>query len=123
MLILAVYMISLFTSGTDEHGKAYIVEWQVRNGERKVKRSFRGLNEYSGHLHFDLNKNSILAAGYNHQIKFWDIDNGNPLGVSIADGNLPDVPLIKFNKDGSLLAWCLVLDPSKKNVVLFCFGS
>nr|XP_017236357.1 PREDICTED: topless-related protein 1-like isoform X2 [Daucus carota subsp. sativus] len=94
----------LFTSGTDEHGKAYIVEWQVRNGERKVKRSFRGLNEYSGHLHFDLNKNSILAAGYNHQIKFWDIDNGNPLGVSIADGNLPDVPLIKFNKDGSLLA-------------------
>ncbi|KAK1382894.1 hypothetical protein POM88_020629 [Heracleum sosnowskyi] len=93
----------LFTSGTDEHGKPYIVEWQVRNGEREVKRAFQGLHECSGQLHFDL-KNCILAAGYNHQIRFWDIDNGSLLGVSIADGDLPDVPLIKFNKDGNLLA-------------------
>ncbi|XP_074359220.1 protein TPR3-like [Apium graveolens] len=94
----------LFTSGTDEHGKPYIVEWRVRNGERKVKRAFQGLQGCSGQLHFDLNKNGILAAGYNHQIRFWDIDNGSLLGVSIADGNLPDVPLIKFNQDGNLLA-------------------
>lgn len=79
----------LFTSGTDEHGKPFIVEWRVRNGERKVKRAFRGLHGCSGMLHFDLNKNCILAAGYNHQIRFWDINNGSLLGVSIADGNLP----------------------------------
>lgn len=71
---------------------------------KEKSRPFQGLDECSGQLHFDLNNNCILAAGFNHQIRFWDIDNGSLLGVSIADGNLPDVPLIKFNNDGNLLA-------------------
>lgn len=40
-------------------------------------------------MHFDMNKNRILAAGDQYHIKFWDMDNASLLDICDAEGGLP----------------------------------
>ncbi|MDD0148585.1 hypothetical protein PSY31_23130, partial [Shigella flexneri] len=55
-------------------------------------------------VQFDTAQNHILAAGEDNQIKFWDVDNTTMLSSTEADGGLPGLPRLRFNKEGNLLA-------------------
>ncbi|KAL0311748.1 UNVERIFIED_CONTAM: Topless-related protein 1 [Sesamum radiatum] len=73
-------------------------------------------------VQFDTSSNRFLAAGDEHLIKIWDMDNAEILAVIDADGGLPvglcgglmwvsisfqfikEKPYICFNKNGNLLA-------------------
>ncbi|KAL8230398.1 hypothetical protein R6Q57_000176 [Mikania cordata] len=91
-----------FTSGSNEDGVAYLVEWI--ESECAVKRTYLGLGkQYAGVVQFDTT-NRFLAAGDEFSIKFWDMDNKLLLFSTNADGGLPASPCIRFSKDGILLA-------------------
>ncbi|XP_038993347.1 topless-related protein 1-like [Hibiscus syriacus] len=93
----------LFSCGTSKEGESFIVEWNESEGA--VKRTYQGFHKRSlGVVQFDTTKNRYLAAGDDFSIKFWDMDNVQPLTSIDADGGLPASPRIRFNKYGSLLA-------------------
>ncbi|KAB2065464.1 hypothetical protein ES319_A09G090300v1 [Gossypium barbadense] len=93
----------LFSCGTSKEGESFIVEWNESEGA--VKRTYQGFRKRSlGVVQFDTTKSRYLAAGDDFSIKFWDMDNVQPLTSYDAEGGLPASPRIRFNKDGSLLA-------------------
>ncbi|KAL8496924.1 hypothetical protein ACS0TY_020563 [Phlomoides rotata] len=93
----------LFSCGTNENGESYIVEWSESEGF--ILRTYSGLSKYSsGMVQFDTAINRYLAAGDDHAVKIWDMDNTEILAVVDADGGLPASPDICFNEKGSLLA-------------------
>uniref|UniRef100_A0A7N0U966 CTLH domain-containing protein n=1 Tax=Kalanchoe fedtschenkoi TaxID=63787 RepID=A0A7N0U966_KALFE len=93
----------LFSCGTSREGESHLVEWNESEGA--VKRTYSGFKKRSlGVVQFDTTRNRFLAAGDEFQIKFWDMDNTNMLTVIDADGGLPASPILRFNKDGSMLA-------------------
>ncbi|KAL8155491.1 topless-related protein 2-like [Apium graveolens] len=93
----------LFSCGTSKYGYSYLVEWNPEEGT--IIGVFSGLSKKSvGVVQFDTTQNKYLAAGEDSQIKFWDMDRSIILLVIDADGGLSNVPCLKFNKEGSLLA-------------------
>ncbi|KAI3467994.1 hypothetical protein Pfo_024657 [Paulownia fortunei] len=93
----------LFSCGTNKNGESYIVEWNESEG--LIIRNYHGLSKCSSAMvQFDTSTNRFLAAGDEHLIKIWDMDNAEILAVIGADGDLPARPYICFNKKGSLLA-------------------
>ncbi|KAL2525724.1 Topless-related protein 1 [Abeliophyllum distichum] len=93
----------LFSCGTNKDGGSYLVEWNQSEGF--VMRNYRGLCKHaSGQVRFDTSNNKYLAAGDEHVIKVWDMDNAEILAVIDADGGLLANPYICFNKEGTLLA-------------------
>ncbi|CAI8590152.1 unnamed protein product [Vicia faba] len=93
----------LFSCGTSKDGDNFLVEWNENDGS--AKRTYSGLtNKAFGTVQFDASKNRFLAAGADNQIKFWDVDSTNVLTEINADGGLPNLPRLKFNKKGDLLA-------------------
>ncbi|CAK9188200.1 unnamed protein product [Ilex paraguariensis] len=84
-------------------GVSYIVEWDQTEGY--LMRTYVGLHKCSaGVVQFDTSKNRFLAAGDDHLIKVWDVDNCELLTTIDADGDLPASPYIRFNKKGTFLA-------------------
>ncbi|GMY21830.1 topless-related protein 3-like isoform X2 [Fagus crenata] len=93
----------LFSCGTSKDGDSYLVEWNESEGA--IKRSYTGFRKKSaGVVQFDTTQNHFLAAGEDSQIKFWDMDNTNILTSTDAEGGLPSLPRLRFNKEGNLLA-------------------
>ncbi|EAY73338.1 hypothetical protein OsI_01216 [Oryza sativa Indica Group] len=95
----------LFSCGTSKDGDSYLVEWNESEGS--IKRTYSGFRKKSagvGVVQFDTAQNHILAAGEDNQIKFWDVDNTTMLSSTEADGGLPGLPRLRFNKEGNLLA-------------------
>ncbi|KAK4415399.1 Topless-related protein 1 [Sesamum alatum] len=93
----------LFSCGTNKNGESYIVEWNETEGF--IIRNYHGLSKCSSAMvQFDTSSNRFLAAGDEHLIKIWDVDNAEILAVIDADGGLPENPYICFNKNGNLLA-------------------
>lgn len=93
----------LFSCGTNKNGESYIVEWN--DSEGSIIRNYHGLSKRSSSfVQFDTCINQFLAAGDEHLIKIWDMDNDEVLAVLDGDGGLPASPHIRFSKKGSLLA-------------------
>ncbi|KAJ1699335.1 hypothetical protein LUZ63_007847 [Rhynchospora breviuscula] len=93
----------LFSCGTSKEGDSFLVEWNESEGA--IKRTYTGFRKKSnGVVQFDTAQNRFLAAGEDNQIKFWDFDNTNMLTSTEADGALPSLPRLRFNKEGNLLA-------------------
>ncbi|EEF49925.1 WD-repeat protein, putative [Ricinus communis] len=94
----------LFSCGTSKEGDSFLVEWNESEGA--IKRHYAGFRKKStaGVVQFDTTQNHFLAAGEDGQIKFWDMDNTNVLTSIDADGGLPSLPRLRFNKEGNLLA-------------------
>ncbi|KAJ1383310.1 WD40/YVTN repeat-like-containing domain superfamily [Sesbania bispinosa] len=93
----------LFSCGTSKDGDSFLVEWNESEGA--LKRTYSGFRKKSaGVVQFDTTKNRLLAAGEDNQIKFWDMDNINVLTSTDAEGGLPSLPRLRFNKEGTLLA-------------------
>ncbi|KAF7036155.1 hypothetical protein CFC21_046900 [Triticum aestivum] len=97
----------LFSCGTSKEGDSHLVEWNESEGS--IKRTYSGFRKKAsgvvqGVVQFDTAQNHILAAGEDNQIKFWDVDNTNMLTFIDADGGLPGLPRLRFNKEGNLLA-------------------
>ncbi|GAB4855618.1 Topless- protein 3 [Ancistrocladus abbreviatus] len=93
----------LFSCGTSKEGESFLVEWNESEGA--IKRTYTGFRRKSnGVVQFDTTQNHFLAAGEDHQIKFWDMDNVNIVTHTDADGGLPSLPRLRFNKEGNLLA-------------------
>ncbi|ONK67561.1 uncharacterized protein A4U43_C05F1320 [Asparagus officinalis] len=93
----------LFSCGTSKDGDSYLVEWNESEGA--IKRTYSGFRKKSaGVVQFDTAKNHFLAAGEDNQIKFWDVDNLNMISYTEADGGLPSLPRLRFNKEGNFLA-------------------
>ncbi|ONM31023.1 topless-related1 [Zea mays] len=96
----------LFSCGTSKEGDSYLVEWNESEGS--IKRTYSGFRKRSagvaGVVQFDTAQNHILAAGEDNHIKFWDVDNNNMLICTDAEGGLPALPRLRFNKEGNLLA-------------------
>ncbi|KAJ9167704.1 hypothetical protein P3X46_019312 [Hevea brasiliensis] len=93
----------LFSCGTSKCGESFLVEWNESEGA--IKRIYHGLQKNSlAVVQFDIMKNQFLAAGDEHVIKIWDVDNVDLFSTIDADGGLPANPRIRFNKDGTLLA-------------------
>ncbi|KAF1867505.1 hypothetical protein Lal_00049934 [Lupinus albus] len=93
----------LFSCGTSRDGDSFLVEWNESEGA--LKRTYSGFRKKSaGTVQFDTAKNRFLAAGEDNQIKFWDMDNINVLTITDAEGGLPSLPRLRFNKEGNLLA-------------------
>nr|XP_010938347.1 protein TPR1 isoform X2 [Elaeis guineensis] len=93
----------LFSCGTSKDGESFLVEWNESEGA--IKRTYSGFRKRStGVVQFDTAQNHFLAAGEDNQIKFWDVDNINVLTSTDADGGLPSLPRLRFNKEGNLLA-------------------
>ncbi|KAJ0978459.1 hypothetical protein J5N97_013933 [Dioscorea zingiberensis] len=93
----------LFSCGTSKEGDSFLVEWNESEGA--IKRTYAGFRKKStGVVQFDTTQNHFLAAGEENQIKFWDVDNVNMLISTDAEGGLPSLPRLRFNKEGNLLA-------------------
>ncbi|KAL3728392.1 hypothetical protein ACJRO7_033043 [Eucalyptus globulus] len=93
----------LFSCGTSKEGETFLVEWNESEGA--IKRNYTGLKKKSvGVAQFDTTRNHFLAVGEDGQIKFWDMENDNILTSTDAEGGLPGLPRLKFNKEGTLLA-------------------
>ncbi|KMT14269.1 hypothetical protein BVRB_4g076250 [Beta vulgaris subsp. vulgaris] len=93
----------LFSCGTSKEGESFLVEWNESEGA--IKRTYTGFRRKSnGVVQFDTTQNHFLAAGEDHQIKFWDMDNVSILTHIDAEGGLPSLPRLRFNKEGNLLA-------------------
>ncbi|KAL1545997.1 Topless-related protein 3 [Salvia divinorum] len=93
----------LFSCGTGKDGDAHLVEWNESEGA--IKRTYTGFRKKcTGVLQFDTTQNHFLAVGEDSQIKFWDMDNVNVLTTTDADGGIPSLPRLRFNKEGNLLA-------------------
>ncbi|XP_009785868.1 topless-related protein 3-like [Nicotiana sylvestris] len=92
----------LFSCGTGKEGDSFLVEWNESEGA--IKRTYTGCRKKSaGVVQFDTTQNHFLAVGEDSQIKFWDMDNINILTSTDADGGLPSLPRLRFNKEGNLL--------------------
>ncbi|KAJ4828988.1 hypothetical protein Tsubulata_051012 [Turnera subulata] len=90
-------------SSDGRSGEPFLVEWNENEGS--IKRSYQGLQKNpSSTVEFDILNNQFLAAGDEHVIKIWDMDKVDLLTTIGADGDLPENPPIRFNKDGTLLA-------------------
>ncbi|KAM7469920.1 hypothetical protein LguiA_008103 [Lonicera macranthoides] len=93
----------LFSCGTSKEGDSFLVEWNESEGA--IKRTYSGFRKKSsGVVQFDTTQNHFLAVGEDSQIKFWDMDNINMLTFTDAEGGLPNLPRLRFNKEGNLLA-------------------
>ncbi|KAL3632748.1 Topless-related protein 3 [Castilleja foliolosa] len=93
----------LFSCGTGKDGDSFLVEWNESEGA--IKRHYTGFRKKSaGVVQFDTTQNHFLAVGEDSQIKFWDMDNANILMTIEAEGGLPSLPRLRFNKAGNLLA-------------------
>ncbi|XP_023545229.1 topless-related protein 3-like [Cucurbita pepo subsp. pepo] len=93
----------LFSCGTSKDGESHLVEWNESEGA--IKRTYAGFRKKStGVVQFDTTQNHFLAVGEDSQIKFWDMDNVNVLTYTDAEGGLPSLPCLRFNKEGNLLA-------------------
>ncbi|XP_044498698.1 topless-related protein 2-like isoform X2 [Mangifera indica] len=92
----------LFSCGTSKDGDSFLVEWNESEGA--IKRSYIGFRKKSaGVVQFDTTRNRFLAAGEDNQIKFWDMDNSNMVISTEAEGGLPSLPRLRFNREGNLL--------------------
>ncbi|KAK4586600.1 hypothetical protein RGQ29_023666 [Quercus rubra] len=92
----------LFSCGTSKDGDSFLVEWNESEGA--IKRTYSGFRKKSaGVVQFDTTRNHFLAAGEDNQIKFWDMDSNNVITSIDADGGLPGLPCLRFNKEGNLL--------------------
>eukprot|EP00252_Welwitschia_mirabilis_P023814 TRINITY_DN6844_c0_g1_i5.p1 TRINITY_DN6844_c0_g1~~TRINITY_DN6844_c0_g1_i5.p1 ORF type:complete len:303 (+),score=40.96 TRINITY_DN6844_c0_g1_i5:624-1532(+) len=92
----------LFSCGTSSEGQSFLVEWIETDGI--IKRRCKGLKGNApGHVVFDTTHNKFIAAGDEHQIKFWLMNNSNMLLSTNANGSLLARPCLCFNKGGSLL--------------------
>ncbi|XP_078434673.1 topless-related protein 2-like [Wolffia australiana] len=97
----------LFSCGTGNEGDCFLNEW---NENGSIKRTYHGFQKKSrGHMQFDIMKNRYLAVGQDHQIKIWRVDEVNMLTSYDAGGGLPDLPCLRFNKEGNLLAVAMKL--------------
>lgn len=95
--------VRLFSCGTSKEGESFLVEWNESEG--KIRRTYAGFRKkFLGIVQFDTTQNHFLAAGEDGQIKFWDMDNINVLTSVDAEGGLPSLPRLRFNKEGNLLA-------------------
>ncbi|CAH9087442.1 unnamed protein product [Cuscuta europaea] len=94
----------LFSCGTSKEGDSFLVEWNESEGA--IKRTYNGFRKKSigGVVQFDTTQNHFLAVGEDNQIKFWDMDNMNVVTFTDAEGGLPSLPRLRFNKEGNLLA-------------------
>ncbi|XP_058189934.1 topless-related protein 3 isoform X1 [Rhododendron vialii] len=93
----------LFSCGTSKDGDSFLVEWNESEGA--IKRTYSGFRKKSGGVvQFDTTQNHFLAVGEDSQIKFWDMDTINVLTSTDAEGGLPSLPRLRFNKEGNLLA-------------------
>ncbi|KAF3541577.1 hypothetical protein F2Q69_00024917 [Brassica cretica] len=93
----------LFSCGTSKDGDFFLVEWNESEGS--IKRTYLGFHKkLAGVVQFDTSKNHFLAVGEDGQIKFWDMDNINVLTSTDAEGGLPALPRLRFNREGNLLA-------------------
>ncbi|KAL2514904.1 Topless-related protein 3 [Forsythia ovata] len=93
----------LFSCGTGKEGDSFLVEWNESEGA--IKRTYNGFRKKSaGVVQFDTTQNHFLAVGEDSQIKFWDMDNVNMLTSIDAEGGLPNLPRLRFNKEGNLFA-------------------
>ncbi|KAL0658563.1 hypothetical protein Bca4012_079148 [Brassica carinata] len=93
----------LFSCGTSKDGDFSLVEWNESEGS--IKRTYLGFQKkLAGMVQFDTSKNHFLAVGEDAQIKFWDMDNINVLTSTDAEGGLPALPRLRFNREGNLLA-------------------
>ncbi|CAA7050640.1 unnamed protein product [Microthlaspi erraticum] len=53
----------------------------------------------------DICKDHYIAVGDEFCVKVWNVDNENLLAkITIADPKFPESPMVKFNREGSLLA-------------------
>ncbi|KAK0572056.1 hypothetical protein LWI29_025480 [Acer saccharum] len=85
----------LFSCGTNKEGVSHIVEWNEDEGS--VKRAYKGFEKRSfGVVQLDTTKNKFLAAGDDHKIKFWDMDNNSLLTTIDAEGSLPVSSLLEL---------------------------
>nr|CAD1840130.1 unnamed protein product [Ananas comosus var. bracteatus] len=93
----------LFICGIREDGLAYLEQWDDRKWNKVC--SYVGFNsQCDGVPQFDIANSRFLAAGEEHMIKFWDMGHFDPLTTTDAEGGLPALPCVRFNKSGSLLA-------------------
>ncbi|KAJ0264269.1 Topless-related protein 2 [Hirschfeldia incana] len=93
----------LFSCGTSKDGDSFLVEWNESEGA--LKRTYVGFRKKSsGVVQFDTTRNRFLAVGEDNQVKIWDMDNTNMLTTVEAEGGLPSLPRLRFNKEGNLLA-------------------
>ncbi|CAH8324592.1 unnamed protein product [Eruca vesicaria subsp. sativa] len=93
----------LFSCGTSKDGYFFLVEWNKSEGS--IKRTYHGFQKkLAGNVQFDTSKNHFLAVCEDGQIKFWDMDNINVLTSTDAEGGLPALPRLRFNREGNLLA-------------------
>ena len=87
VLKFKINIFRLFSCGTNKEGVTNIVEWNESEGY--VLRTYLGLSKCSsGVVQFGISKNRFLAAGDEHLIKVWDIDNVEYLATIDADGEL-----------------------------------
>lgn len=78
----------LFSCGTSKDGQSFLVEWNKSEGT--TERVYHGLGKCPlSVVQFTTTRNQFLAAGDNHMIKFWDMDNVELLTTIDADGGLP----------------------------------
>ncbi|TYH01743.1 hypothetical protein ES288_A09G084400v1 [Gossypium darwinii] len=92
----------LFSCGTSKDGDSFLVEWNESEG--KIKRTYSGFRKNAtGVVQFDTTRNRFLAVGDDNQIKFWHMDSTNMLTSTEAEGGLPSLPRLRFNKEGNLL--------------------
>ncbi|KAK9919923.1 hypothetical protein M0R45_028497 [Rubus argutus] len=98
----------MFSCGTSKEGDSFLVEWSENEGlinEGAIKRIYSGFSTKSeGVVHFDTTRNHFLAVGEDSQIKFWDMNIDDVLTSTDAEGGLPSLPLLRFNREGNLLA-------------------
>lgn len=81
-------LLGCFHAGQTKNGKSYIVEWNEKEGY--IVRNYNGLSKFSSYIvQFVTCTNQFLAAGNEHLIKIWDMDNHEILAVIDADGGLP----------------------------------
>ncbi|XP_057248693.1 topless-related protein 1 isoform X2 [Beta vulgaris subsp. vulgaris] len=85
-----------FSCVINEEENSCILEWDYEKGS--VKKTYQGLEKpCPGVVHFDTAKNQVLAAGDNHQIKFWDMRNSKFVSSTDIREGLPrdDVRLLE----------------------------
>lgn len=93
----------IFTCGVNEEEKFCILEWDDVKGS--VKRQYQGIKKpFPGVVHLDTAKDKILAAGDDHEVKFWNMSNLELLASTDVGGDLPVYPYVRFSKEGRFLA-------------------
>lgn len=73
------------------------MEWDDIEGV--IKTRYLGLNApCHSKIYFDTTWNQYLAAGDDHMVKFWDMDDTRLLASTEADGGLPVSSSMTFLK-------------------------